>query len=135
MATVPRGEGGARGHTRARVEAGHPLQHRPGLHRRVDDADRRAVRALDRRLGDRLVQAGQAALADVRRADRRGRTRTRRRPPPPRTPPAHVGPSLFHDVAPAMELGLPTVWINRLGEAPEPQPDVELHSLTGLADA
>jgi len=47
----------------------------------------------------------------------------------------HVGASLFHDIAPATELGLPTVWINRLGESPEPQPDVELHSLTGLADA
>ena len=47
----------------------------------------------------------------------------------------HVAASLFHDVAPATELGLPTIWINRLGEAPEPQPDVELHSLTGLADA
>jgi 2-haloacid dehalogenase len=47
----------------------------------------------------------------------------------------HVGASLFHDIAPATELGLPTVWINRLGEEPEPQPDVELHSLTGLADA
>jgi 2-haloacid dehalogenase len=48
---------------------------------------------------------------------------------------AHVGASLFHDIAPATELGLPTVWINRLGEAPEPQPDVELHSLTGLGPA
>ena len=47
----------------------------------------------------------------------------------------HVGASLFHDVAPALELGLPTVWINRLGEEPEPEPDVELHSLTGLGDA
>jgi 2-haloacid dehalogenase len=47
----------------------------------------------------------------------------------------HVGASLFHDVATAIELGLPTVWINRLGESPEPQPDVELHSLTGLGDA
>jgi 2-haloacid dehalogenase len=47
----------------------------------------------------------------------------------------HVGASLFHDVATAIELGLPTVWINRLGENPEPQPDVELHSLTGLGDA
>jgi 2-haloacid dehalogenase len=47
----------------------------------------------------------------------------------------HVGASLFHDVAPAIELGLPTVWINRLGEEPEPQPDVELHSLTGLGAA
>lgn len=47
----------------------------------------------------------------------------------------HVGASLFHDVATAIELGLPTIWINRLGEEPEPQPDVELHSLTGLGDA
>jgi 2-haloacid dehalogenase len=47
----------------------------------------------------------------------------------------HVAASLYHDIAPARELGLPTVWINRLGEEPEPQPDVELHSLTGLADA
>jgi len=47
----------------------------------------------------------------------------------------HVAASLFHDVAPATALGLPTVWINRLGEEPEPQPDVELHSLTGLGNA
>jgi 2-haloacid dehalogenase len=47
----------------------------------------------------------------------------------------HVAASLYHDIAPASELGVPTVWINRLGEEPEPQPDVELHSLTGLADA
>jgi 2-haloacid dehalogenase len=47
----------------------------------------------------------------------------------------HVGASLFHDIAPAIELGLPTIWINRLGEQPEPQPDVELHSLTGLGTA
>jgi 2-haloacid dehalogenase len=48
---------------------------------------------------------------------------------------AHVGASLFHDVAPAIELGLPTIWINRLGEDPEPQPDVELRSLEGLGEA
>jgi FMN phosphatase YigB (HAD superfamily) len=46
----------------------------------------------------------------------------------------HVAASLFHDVAPAAALGLRTVWINRLGEEPEPQPDVELHTLAGLAD-
>jgi 2-haloacid dehalogenase len=46
----------------------------------------------------------------------------------------HVGASLFHDVAPATALGLRTIWINRLGEAPEPQPDIELHSLDGLAE-
>ena len=47
----------------------------------------------------------------------------------------HVGASLFHDVAPAIELGLPTIWINREGEQPEPQPDVELRSLDGLGEA
>ena len=47
----------------------------------------------------------------------------------------HVGASLFHDIAPATELGLKTIWVNRLGEEPEPQPDVELHSLTGLGEA
>jgi 2-haloacid dehalogenase len=47
----------------------------------------------------------------------------------------HVAASLFHDIAPASSLGLRTIWINRLGEEAEPQPDVELHSLTGLADS
>jgi 2-haloacid dehalogenase len=46
----------------------------------------------------------------------------------------HVAASLFHDIAPASALGLRTIWINRLGEEAEPQPDVELHSLAGLAD-
>jgi 2-haloacid dehalogenase len=45
---------------------------------------------------------------------------------------AHVGASLFHDIAPAAGLGLRTVWVNRLGEEAEPQPDVELRSLAGL---
>jgi len=45
----------------------------------------------------------------------------------------HVGASLFHDITPATALGLRTIWVNRLGEAPEPQPDAELHSLDGLA--
>jgi 2-haloacid dehalogenase len=47
----------------------------------------------------------------------------------------HVAASLFHDIAPATAQGLRTVWINRLGEAPEPQPDLELKSLDGLVDA
>ena len=50
-------------------------------------------------------------------------------------PHVHVGASLFHDIAPAVALGLPTIWINRLGEEPEPQPDVELRSLEGLGNA
>jgi 2-haloacid dehalogenase len=47
----------------------------------------------------------------------------------------HVGASLFHDVAPAAVLGFRSIWINRLGEEAEPQPDVELHSLDGLAES
>ena len=46
----------------------------------------------------------------------------------------HVAASLFHDIAPASALGLRTIWINRLGEEAEPQPDVELHGLTGLPE-
>lgn len=46
----------------------------------------------------------------------------------------HVAASLFHDVAPARELGLKVVWINRLGEAPEPEPDRELPDLSALPD-
>ena len=46
----------------------------------------------------------------------------------------HVAQSLFHDVAPCVQLGLPVVWINRLGEEAEPQPTRELRSLGGLPD-
>jgi 2-haloacid dehalogenase len=47
----------------------------------------------------------------------------------------HVAQSLFHDIEPATELGLPSVWINRLGEPDDPRPDRTLPSLAGLADA
>jgi 2-haloacid dehalogenase len=47
----------------------------------------------------------------------------------------HVAASLFHDVAPAQELGLRSVWINRLRERVDPEPDQELPDLTGLPDA
>ena len=47
----------------------------------------------------------------------------------------HVGASLFHDVAPARELGLKVVWIDRLGEAADPEPDRELPDLSALPDA
>ena len=46
----------------------------------------------------------------------------------------HVAASLFHDIGPANELGLPSIWINRLGETPGPQPTVELHDLSGLPE-
>ncbi|HUQ22530.1 MAG TPA: haloacid dehalogenase type II [Gaiellaceae bacterium] len=46
----------------------------------------------------------------------------------------HVAASLFHDVAPARDLGLRTVWINRLGEPADPEPDRELPDLSPLPD-
>jgi 2-haloacid dehalogenase len=52
----------------------------------------------------------------------------------PRERHVHVAQSHFHDIAPATELGIRSVWINRLGERAEPAPTRELDSLTGLAD-
>jgi 2-haloacid dehalogenase len=46
----------------------------------------------------------------------------------------HVAASLFHDVAPCLDLAIPVVWINREGEEPEPPPTAELQDLSGLAD-
>jgi 2-haloacid dehalogenase len=47
----------------------------------------------------------------------------------------HVAQSLFHDIAPAQELGIPSIWINRLGEPEDPRPDVTLAGVADLADA
>ena len=76
LAGVSRRPGGARGGPSARLAARDPLQHRPRSDRRVDRRDRRAVRPLDRRLRDRLVQAGPPTLAGVRRAGRASLTAT-----------------------------------------------------------
>jgi 2-haloacid dehalogenase len=46
----------------------------------------------------------------------------------------HVAQSHFHDIVPASDLGIPSVWINRLGERAEPAPTRELANLEGLAD-
>ena len=46
----------------------------------------------------------------------------------------HVAASLFHDIGPANELGLRSIWINRLGETPGPAPTRELRDLSGLPD-
>jgi 2-haloacid dehalogenase len=47
----------------------------------------------------------------------------------------HVGASLFHDIGAANVLGMPSIWINRLGERPGPRPTREQQDLVGLADA
>ena len=46
----------------------------------------------------------------------------------------HVAASLFHDIAPAQELGIPAVWINRLGETSDLPREAELADLSGLPD-
>ena len=50
-----------------------------------------------------------------------------------RLPDVHVAASHFHDIVPATTLGIPNVWINRLGESYEPPPTRELPDLSGLA--
>ena len=46
----------------------------------------------------------------------------------------HVAASLFHDIAPAADLGLRAVWINRLGERSSLPRAGELQELTGLPE-
>ena len=46
----------------------------------------------------------------------------------------HVAASILHDVEPANELGLTTVWINRLGEIADTRPTRELPDLELLPD-
>jgi 2-haloacid dehalogenase len=46
----------------------------------------------------------------------------------------HVAASLYHDVEPCRELGIPCVWINREAEAPRGAPAAELVDLGSLPD-
>jgi FMN phosphatase YigB (HAD superfamily) len=51
-----------------------------------------------------------------------------------RLPDVHVAASHFHDVVPATELGIPTVWVNRRLETAEPRPTRELPNLQRLPE-
>jgi len=46
----------------------------------------------------------------------------------------HVAQSVYHDIVPAAELGLPSVWINRRGEPADPRPARTLDNVADLAD-
>jgi 2-haloacid dehalogenase len=46
----------------------------------------------------------------------------------------HVAQSHFHDIVPADELGLTSVWVNRLGEQGDPAPTREIPDLSPLPD-
>ena len=45
-----------------------------------------------------------------------------------------VAQSHFHDIVPAEQLGIPSIWINRLHESRQPRPTRQLPDLDGLAD-
>lgn len=47
----------------------------------------------------------------------------------------HVGASAFHDISPANDLGIRSIWVNRLREEAEARPDRELVDLSQLPDA
>jgi|SRR5438105_3488830 len=52
----------------------------------------------------------------------------------PREGHVHVAQSHSHDIVPATQLGLRTVWINRRGETGDPPPTRELPDLAALPD-
>jgi 2-haloacid dehalogenase len=51
-----------------------------------------------------------------------------------RTRHVHIAASLFHDIAPCVELGLRSIWVNRLGETAGPAPTREIADLSSLPD-
>ena len=116
---VPRG---ARAGPRQRLAARDPLEHRPRLHRGLD---RRASASPS----TPSIVAGE--IGSYKPAEGHWRAFEREAG---RLPDVHVAASLFHDVAPATALGLPTVWINRLGEPPDPPPTRELPDLSRLPE-
>ena len=52
----------------------------------------------------------------------------------PRDHHVHVAQSHVHDIVPATQLGLKTIWINRRGETGDPRPTRELPDLARLPD-
>jgi 2-haloacid dehalogenase len=52
----------------------------------------------------------------------------------PREAHVHVAQSHYHDIVPANQLGLRSIWINRYAERHEPPPSRELADLSGLPD-
>jgi 2-haloalkanoic acid dehalogenase type II len=47
----------------------------------------------------------------------------------------HVAQSMYHDIATASDLGIPSIWINRLGEPEDSRATRTLPDLAGLPDA
>ena len=87
------------------------VQQRPRPDRGLPGGDRRPVRGRDRGLGDRLLQSGARPLAR--------RSTSRAAPTRPRTCTWRRATSTTSRRR--SELGIPSIWINRLGEAGDPR--------------
>jgi 2-haloacid dehalogenase len=101
----------------------------------LSNTDPDLIEASKARLGVRFDEAVVASEIGSYKPARRHWDEFFARTGAPRDGHVHVAASRFHDIAPARDLGLRTVWINRLGETPEPAADRELPDLAGLADA
>ena len=107
----------------ARLEPGDPLELRPGPDRRLE---KRLGVPFDLTIVAEDVRSYKPAHAHWERffeATTADRDRH-----------VHVAQSHFHDIVPANELGLTSVWINRLGEQGEPAPTREIPDLSSLPD-
>ena len=114
---------GARGGQKPRLATCDPLQHGPGSHRCFEKAGR-FVRDGHRRRRDRFVQAAHKhweVFYEQTGADPAAHV--------------HVAQSLYHDIVPAAELGIPSIWINRLDEPADPRPSRTLPGVASLPDA
>ena len=105
---VPGGAGALERGARARLEAGDPVELRPrpdrGVERRIGVPFDLSSSPRTRSRTSPRTATGSGSSSDD---GERGRH-------------VHVAASHFHDIVPANELGLPSVWINRLGEEADP---------------
>ena len=100
----------------------------------LSNTDRDFIEASMRRIGVPFELAVVASEIGSYKPDRRHWDEFFARTGAEREHHVHVGASLFHDIAPARELGLRSVWINRLGESADSPPTRELPDLEHLPD-
>ena len=100
----------------------------------LSNTDRDFIEASMERIGVPFELAIVASeIGSTSPGTRTGRASSRR-PAPSRETHVHVAQSHFHDVVPASELGLRTIWINRYGERRDPPPTRELADLSRLPE-
>ena len=108
---------------------------RRGWHLAVlSNTDRDFLEASERRLGDPFdLKVVASQIGSYKPAHRHWEVFFAERGARPERH-VHVAQSHFHDIAPAHDLGLQTVWVNRLGERREPSPTREVGDLSSLPE-